>query len=358
MGLRRTVDELIDLRKDFRNAPSVAARARDCQEVSDPERLCADPEVSVLIRAYRCERTIGRALESVFAQRADFPFEVIVSDDASPDGTRAILLDWQRRHPERMRVLWSDANVGNMVNSVRVQTWARGRWVAELDGDDYWLTDTKLQRQHDLAVSQHCVGCVSRFVWKDVRTGETSIRPEEPIAKAVLAPAEVAAHYFQMGTLFYARSAYERIARACPYTVEDDVSKPCLLAGCGKIAFLDEPTAIWHVGASVVFSSLDALRQAQEIVFSAALLFLYGPRAARKVQAKRFREWLRVYLALCKEETAGLDMTHLRLFRSAAWQIAWACLPNPRYLRMAFRANHKLSRLLRRASQRTIPKSV
>lgn len=121
-----------------------------CRETSDAARLCADPVVSVCMITYNHEKYLQQAIDGVMAQVTDFAYELILAEDCSTDGTRAICLANQARHPDRIRVLWSDANVGMSRNADRAQKACRGEFVAVCEGDDYWVNPSKLQKQVDL----------------------------------------------------------------------------------------------------------------------------------------------------------------------------------------------------------------
>ena len=118
-------------------------------EVSDPDCLTRQPKVSVLMLAYNQAPYIAKAISSVLEQRARFPFELIIGDDASMDETRGIALEAQRAYPESVRVLFSEQNVGMHANHGRLVSAARGEFIAYCEGDDYWLDQGKLQRQID-----------------------------------------------------------------------------------------------------------------------------------------------------------------------------------------------------------------
>jgi len=116
--------------------------------------------VTVLLMTYNHKRFIVQALESALTQRTSFPYEVLVSEDASTDGTREIVQEYQRRHPERIRLLLSERNLHSNEVVARGIRAARGRYIALLDGDDYWTSTDKLQRQSDFLDSHpECSAC-------------------------------------------------------------------------------------------------------------------------------------------------------------------------------------------------------
>lgn len=111
------------------------------------------PTVSVLVMTYNHAGFIRQALDSVLMQETSFPYEVLISEDCSTDGTRAIVLDYHRRHPGCIRLLLSERNIRNNTVVTRGIEAARGRYIALLDGDDYWTSPHKLQKQVDFLES-------------------------------------------------------------------------------------------------------------------------------------------------------------------------------------------------------------
>jgi glycosyltransferase involved in cell wall biosynthesis len=106
-------------------------------------------KVSVLVTSFNHERYIRTALDSVFAQQVSFPFEVVICDDASGDGTRAILAEIEARHGDRVRLLLPEKNLGHRGSEIflRGLEMCAGEYIAPLDGDDCWTDVRKLQVQ-------------------------------------------------------------------------------------------------------------------------------------------------------------------------------------------------------------------
>jgi glycosyltransferase involved in cell wall biosynthesis len=105
------------------------------------------PLASVQMFAYNHAPYIRRAVDSVLAQQTDFPFEVVIGEDCSSDGTREMVMDYQRRFPDVVRVVTSGRNVGMHRNVLRTQHACRGDFLAFCEGDDFWSDPTKLQTQ-------------------------------------------------------------------------------------------------------------------------------------------------------------------------------------------------------------------
>jgi Glycosyl transferase family 2 len=118
------------------------------------------PLVSVQMLAYNHAPYIRAAVEGVLSQKTDFRFEVIVGEDCSTDGTRQIVLDYQRRYPEIVRVLTSEKNVGMHANVLRTQHACRGEFLAFCEGDDLWHDPAKLQTQAGFLASHPDYGLV------------------------------------------------------------------------------------------------------------------------------------------------------------------------------------------------------
>jgi len=116
-------------------------------EVSDLGQIPPDPLVSVIVITYNHGAYIEQAIEGILAQQCDFPIEVIIGEDKSPDRTLAICQDYQQRYPQLIRLVTWHENVGANANYLRCWGRARGKYVAICEGDDYWIDPSKLSKQ-------------------------------------------------------------------------------------------------------------------------------------------------------------------------------------------------------------------
>jgi glycosyltransferase involved in cell wall biosynthesis len=134
-------------------------------------------KVSIPLIAYNQERFIAQAIEGVLMQRTKFDFELLVGDDCSTDGTRAVVDQYAARDP-RVRPLDRPRNLGMNRNFWDALSHCRGQYVAMLEGDDYWTDETKLQRQADYLDAHAEVAVVHhRVLVREEATGRTRRDP-------------------------------------------------------------------------------------------------------------------------------------------------------------------------------------
>jgi glycosyltransferase involved in cell wall biosynthesis len=105
------------------------------------------PKVSVFVLTFNHARWIAQALDSALAQQTPFEFELLVADDCSTDGTREIVRECARQHPERVRTFLPERNLGIAGIWLAAARECRGELVAILEGDDHWTSPHKLASQ-------------------------------------------------------------------------------------------------------------------------------------------------------------------------------------------------------------------
>lgn len=130
------------------------------QEISHHSVTTKDPLVSVNIVTYNQEVHIRNAIEGVLIQECDFPFELVIGDDFSTDRTREILKEYQKKYPDKIRLILWDNHVGGKKNFITVNYLCRGKYIAICEGDDYWINPKKLQMQVEIMEREPDVGLV------------------------------------------------------------------------------------------------------------------------------------------------------------------------------------------------------
>lgn len=108
-------------------------------------------KVSICCVTYNHLPYIERCLEGFVSQKTDFPFEILVHDDASTDGTTQIVKEFENSHPHLFRNVYQTVNqfqIQNTLANILFRN-AKGDYIALCEGDDYWTDPFKLQKQVD-----------------------------------------------------------------------------------------------------------------------------------------------------------------------------------------------------------------
>ena len=106
------------------------------------------PKLSVCVSVYGRPKFVAQCLESIIQQECNFKFEIIVSDDCSPDGASDVIRDYESRYPDLLRGNYHPVNRGAGQNYLDLHDQAKGHYIAHIDGDDLMLAG-KLQAQAD-----------------------------------------------------------------------------------------------------------------------------------------------------------------------------------------------------------------
>lgn len=118
----------------------------------------SEPLASVKMITYNQAAYLAQAIEGVLMQKTGFPYELVIGEDCSTDGTREIALRYAEAHPDIIRMVTSEHNVGTRANGHRTTAACRGKYIAWCEGDDYWHRDDKLQMQVEyLEAHEDCV---------------------------------------------------------------------------------------------------------------------------------------------------------------------------------------------------------
>jgi glycosyltransferase involved in cell wall biosynthesis len=124
------------------------------------------PLVSVAIPTYNQEAFLAETLESILTQ--DYPnLQIIISDDASVDGTRRIVEEFRDRYPERIAVQTHNENRGATANAQSMLAAIKGEYVCWFAGDDIMLPGkvsaqvAQLEKHPEAVMSYHDVVVVS-----------------------------------------------------------------------------------------------------------------------------------------------------------------------------------------------------
>lgn len=115
----------------------------------------SNPLVSVVVSTYNHHMYIAECLEGILMQQTTFPFEIILGEDESNDGTREICMTYAEKHLDKIKlflrnrkdVIYIDGNPTGRYNFLENLKACTGKYIALCEGDDYWTDPLKLQKQ-------------------------------------------------------------------------------------------------------------------------------------------------------------------------------------------------------------------
>ncbi len=215
--------------------------------------------VSVCIASYNHQNYIEKSLHSVLNQKTDFKFEIIVGDDASTDETQKLVKEvFSSTNIERQLIL-REINLGCPYNGLETFFKAKSKYIAVLDGDDYWTDPYKLQKQVDyLEQNSDC-----SFCFTDCQVERNSILQQihpNLIQKAKFDSIDFAdqkGSIAQTCTWLVKRDLLQNLPKwvlesyTCDWCMQVHFSK------FGKGGYIPENTAVYRIHDKGIWSKLD-----------------------------------------------------------------------------------------------------
>lgn len=214
------------------------------------------PKVSVYCLTYNHENFIRETLDGFIMQETDFPFEVIIHDDASTDKTADIIREYEAKYPDIIKAVCQNVNqVSQCVNIVNkfIAPNIQGEYVAICEGDDYWTDKTKLQKQADfLDTHPDFTVCFHPVVVRyEDGSAPDSIYPKPDFIEGEHLPVEymLFANYIQTNSVMYRWRFKSQEEMDSLYTVDvvpGDWLMHLLHAQVGKIGFIKDVMAVYR----------------------------------------------------------------------------------------------------------------
>ena len=231
------------------------------------------PKLSVLVITRNHAPYIAEALRSVLDQDFSRPWEVLIGDDASSDGTDEIVAVFAAEQPDRVINRRHTTRVGMHANVADLLDHCRGDFVALLDGDDYWTNSTKLERQVAAMERDESVMCGHSTKLIDLEANSVGRIPPKPLPSRV--PGRIFIEegiYLHTSSLVFRRDALPVLP---PYVLDPrnvclDHSLEQLICTRGDVSFLEEFMSVYRRGSTEISQSFHEKRD----LYDRSLLFI------------------------------------------------------------------------------------
>jgi glycosyltransferase involved in cell wall biosynthesis len=224
----------------------MATYARDSQETI----------VSVLVMAYNHERYIEKAIESILSQKVDFSIEIVVGEDFSTDRTRQLVLQAAFKNRGVFRLLLYNRNIGAHENQLALMRACKGKYIALLEGDDYWCDPLKLKTQIDF-LETHLDYSMSfhQVLEKDGRKIKVSNFLEETNEKDFSINDLAARNFIHTPSVVYRKDSNLKFPEWFKESPVGDYIFHMLYAKQGSIRYFPAPMAVYRRHTSGIWSS-------------------------------------------------------------------------------------------------------
>lgn len=209
-------------------------------------------KLTVVCLTYNHEKYIRDCLDGFVMQQTNFPFQVLIGDDASTDATPAIIREYAKKYPEILKPILREKNIGVKANVRELYSLAKTPYLAICEGDDYWTDPCKLQKQVDFLESHPdfsiCFHPV-RVHWEDGKE-EDFLFPDEKqrFHKTVLTLEDLLKHNFiQTNSVVYRFRFFSESLDYFPQNIQPaDWFMHLLHAQTGKIGFLPDVMGVYR----------------------------------------------------------------------------------------------------------------
>lgn len=122
------------------------------------------PLVSIICVCYNQVHFIEKTINGFLSQKTTFPFEIIISDDASTDGSSKLIQNYYNSNQNIIVPILRTVNIGGHQNLINCFKSVNSKYIAYCEGDDYWIDEYKLQKQFDLLELNPEAG----LIWTDI----------------------------------------------------------------------------------------------------------------------------------------------------------------------------------------------
>jgi glycosyltransferase involved in cell wall biosynthesis len=246
------------------------------------------PRVSVTMITYNHENFIKQAIEGVLLQQTNFKFVLIIGEDFSTDGTRNIVLDYQRRYKDKIILKLPQKNLGINVNSISNNLFCSGKYIAICEGDDYWTDPLKLQKQVDFLENnvEYIITYTRALAFDESGFVDKKFGAERDLSSEELIKCN---GINTLTTCF--RNVIEKYPKEMNTSQFGDLFLWSLLGHFGKGKFLEEiKPSMYRIHSSGAFS-MQTLIKKKEMWFSTShALYTYYNRIGNDKYKKYFEE--------------------------------------------------------------------
>lgn len=237
-----------------------------------------NPLVSISCITYNQKNFIRDCLDGFLSQKTNFNFEIIIHDDASTDGTKEIIQEYQIKYPDLIFPLFQKTNQYSQgVRGIMARfnfPRCKGKYIAMCEGDDYWTDEFKLQKQIDFL--ENNLDFVLTFHPVNVQFSDGSFKEDFGLgnlfqkSESTIYDLAVFGNYIHTPSVVF-RNVITKFPNQIFKSPIGDYFLWILIAQYGRIKKLSDNMAVYRFGVGIFSSDSDEKR---ERLFLKTLLLL------------------------------------------------------------------------------------
>lgn len=232
--------------------------------------------ISVIVCTYNQEDTIGRTLDSILSQECHLPYEIVIGEDCSTDGTLAVCNAYQQAHPDKIRILANNPNKGIQNNYFDCLLTCKGAYIADCAGDDYWIDNRKLEKEL-LILENHPEVTLVHTDWQITSQTDGAVRPaapqhySSPITDGKMMLEDIITQtsrpIIHLCTSLYRKDTFLKAYQKDEYLFRnqgfgcEDLQLSFIMASAGEIAYLPDITLNYNMSDGTISNQPDEEKQ-------------------------------------------------------------------------------------------------
>lgn len=208
--------------------------------------------VSVLVITFNAQKYVIECLESIEKQTYQ-EMEIIISDDASSDETTALIKQFQQKSNRVIKFQVNPHRLGTYKNLQKAYDLCTGRYIAYLEGDDYWTDSEKISKQIKILNEQKNYVAIAT---QSDRLGEAGFALYRNETKNLYVVKDILGFTpFHSSTFLFERSAIDKLPLRFEKCISNDKTLYLLCAIKSPILFFNEVTSVYRMHSDSISGS-------------------------------------------------------------------------------------------------------
>lgn len=274
-------------------------------EIMGKWKTSSEPLVSICSITYNHESFISQCLDGFLMQETDFPFEILIHDDASTDGTANIIREYEAQYPDLIKPIYQTENQyskGIKMNITFNFTKAKGKYITLCDGDDYWTDPHKLQKQVDfLEANEDYAGCShnTRIIYEDSGKDDALIVASAIKDSYTIDDITKGHIYFHTTSMVYRNIFKGNFPKKYLTDYMGDWFLLMAHADIGPIKYIDSVMSVYRIHANGIWSKLSDI---EKIVKNLNAIIAFNKVFEYKYEENFLSSLTRISSNLCKDK--------------------------------------------------------